>query len=328
MIACSLIYIHFRPVEGEDVIIPGQAFVIIDEALPSLGVITVGPWATLQLQDGMDHVIDCTHLFLAGGQLVTGFDDYEFQSKVTINLQGDLTSYDLPLGSGTVMGAKAIGVFGGLILQGKDKGPNWVKLASTALAGTNSLVVNQEIGWEVGDEIVLTTSSFVASEAEKLTIAAISADKFTITTVENLMHNHDVWSGDFNGETVTTAPEVGLLTQNIVIHGADSDDRDEEEFGCRVLIGQFVDGNNNHLQGFAQLSNVAFTNCGQRAFVENYDPRFSLAFLNAFPSTAGNKYESFVKKCSFNHNYNTAIGAFGSTGITFEVSSSTLIWKP
>ena len=60
--------------------------------------------------------------------------------------------------------------------------------------------------------------------------------------------------------------------------------------------------------GDAILSNVEFVNCGQRGFVENYDPRFSLAFLNI----EDKGQDSSVKHCSFNFNYNAALGAFGT----------------
>jgi hypothetical protein len=67
--------------------------------------------------------------------------------------------------------------------------------------------------------------------------------------------------------------------------------------------------------GQARLDNVEFVNCGQRGFVESYDPRFALAFLNTESSVG-----SYVKNCGFNYNYNSAIGAFGSTeGLLVEV---------
>lgn len=40
----------------------------------------------------------------------------------------------------------------------------------------------------------------------------------------------------------TLAAEVGLLTRNIVIEGADYDDLFEESFGARVLVGKFNQG--------------------------------------------------------------------------------------
>ena len=90
-------------------------------------------------------------------------------------------------------------------------------------------------------------------------------------------------------------------------------DQEKFEFGCRVIVGEFTrDG--VVYTGQATLSNVEFVNCGQRGFVENYDPRFSLAFLNVGDTGE----ESSVKHCSFNYNYNVGLGAFGSNKIVFE----------
>ena len=60
-----------------------------------------------------------------------------------------------------------------------------------------------------------------------------------------------------------------------------------------------------------QLSNVEFVRCGQRGFTELYDPRFSLAFLDVGDVTQ-QETESYVRKCSFNINYNVAIGTIGT----------------
>ena len=51
---------------------------------------------------------------------------------------------------------------------------------------------------------------------------------------------------------------------------------------------------------------------GQEGYVDDDDPRYSLAF-----HTLGST-DSSVKKCSFNHNFNTAIGLFGTDDMFIE----------
>ena len=152
--------------------------IVVDEPLPQLGVITLFDFGTLELQDTMDHVINCSHLFLHGGMLVAGelVDGVapNFNHSVTINLFGDTSTYDYPLPSGPTMGAKSVGVFGRLILNSNETSSAWTKLGQTAMAGTNSLTLSQAVDWKAGAEIVLTTSSFLAHEAERLTIDSIS----------------------------------------------------------------------------------------------------------------------------------------------------------
>ena len=89
--------------------------------------------------------------------------------------------------------------------------------------------------------------------------------------------------------------------------------QDEVEFGCRVLVGHI--GGENEYIGVAEISNVEFVNCGQRGFTENYDPRFSLAFLDVGDTT---DHGSYVKKCAFNVNYNVAVGVMATNNLVLE----------
>lgn len=306
-----------KPVDGDDLELPGLYYLVVDEPLPQLGAITLYDYATLELQDSMDHVINCTHIFLHGGQLVAGelVDGVVplFEHSITINLLGDTTTYDYPLPNGPVMGAKAIGVFGKLLMNGAGTASAWTKLAQSALSGTNTLVLSETVDWEVGATIMVTTTSFLAHETERLTIDAISDDGLTITTAENLMYDHTVNLYSVDGQDVNLAGEVALLSRNIKFVGAPFDEQEEYEFGCRVIVGKFTREGIDYI-GEALLNNIEFVNCGQRGFVENYDARFALAFMNV--GDLGKR--STVTHCSFNYNYNTAIGAFGSDKILFE----------
>ena len=62
--------------------------------------------------------------------------------------------------------------------------------------------------------------------------------------------------------------------------------------------------------GNAKLKNVEFVNCGQRGYVEDYDPRFALAFMDVGDTTASIDDErtddSWIRSCSFNNIYNAA----------------------
>ena len=118
------------------------------------------------------------------------------------------------------MGAKSIGVFGKLIINSQETSSAWTKLGTTALSGSNTLELTETVDWEVGATIVVTTSSFLAHEAERLTIAAISFDGMTITTEENLMYDHTSYNYTIGGQEIFMAAEVGLLSRRIKIIGA------------------------------------------------------------------------------------------------------------
>ena len=80
-----------------------------------------------------------------------------------------------------------------------------------------------------------------------------------------------------------------------------------------MIVGQFTRDDIVYT-GQATLSNVEFVNCGQRGFTEDYDPRYSLAFLNV----GNDGRESSVTHCSFNYNYNTALGVYGTNELVSE----------
>lgn len=67
------------------------------------------------------------------------------------------------------------------------------------------------------------------------------------------------------------------------------------------------------LVGFARLSNVEFYHTGQEGWIEEYDPRFSLAYVAT--GTVTNVKPSKVTQCSFHNGFSPAIGAFGIGGL-------------
>jgi hypothetical protein len=219
--------------------LPGLAYLIIDEPITiQLGVITIYEFATIQFEDTMDHELNCTHIFLHGGQLIAGPPvdgvDHIFQHKITINLLGDTSSEDFPLPAGPVMGAKSIGVFGRLSLISNETATTWTKLTATAAAGSSTLVVLDPVDWAVGSTILVTTSSYRAHEAERVSVQSISADGLTITIDESLAFSHTFTTALYDGKTVIMAAEVGLLSRRIKIVGAPFDGK-EDDFSLMAL---------------------------------------------------------------------------------------------
>ena len=61
--------------------------------------------------------------------------------------------------------------------------------------------------------------------------------------------------------------------------------------------------------GFARISNVEFYHTGQKGWTDEYDPRFSIAFLDI--GVIDDVKPSYVRKCAFHHGFSPAIGTFG-----------------
>lgn len=82
-------------------------------------------------------------------------------------------------------------VFGGLELHGRDIGESWLRLAQTANAGSNTIVVDGNISnWRIDDEIVITSTSYSPDETERKLINSIDSSTGTITLETPLTYTH------------------------------------------------------------------------------------------------------------------------------------------
>jgi hypothetical protein len=293
------------PQEGQDVFINCSWYVLLDVEIPRLGTLTV--CGALEVLDGMDHTIEADIILITGGRLVAGYPDTPFTSKVTFLLHGNRSSPEVSFDIGPILGSKAIGAFGELILTSRPRLPTWTTLAATVEAGEMQIVLSEPVEWEEGDEIVITSTSFEGAESETAVISDVSNSRTTLILSSPLEFQHVHVTETVGSHTYTLAAEVGLLTRDIVITNGDNDVSDEETFGCRVLAGTIqIDG--QIFSGSVQMESVELRRCGQLGYTEEYDPRFSLAVLNI------QGRGSYARGCSINDGYNTGIGVFGSDG--------------
>ena len=117
------------------------------------------------------------------------------------------------------------------------------------------------------------------------------------------------------------APEVGLLSHNIVIQGGE-DEREPLEtnhYGCRLLVGRYQAGTTVY-SGLLWLQSVEFRFCGQGGYFSPRDPRYTIAFRSSRDTSVG----SYVRDCAIHHGYNTAIGVHSSNGVTV---SRNVVWR-
>lgn len=219
----------------------------------------------------------------------------------------------------------------------------WTRLASDALQGSSEItLVQSRLGWSVGEEIVIAPSEYEPNEAEIRKIVAISGNQITLNQSLNYDHvvhpflensdwsgSHDpaVEGGDLNskfwwGDGGHLAPEVGLLSRNIVIQGGNDPSEPQEfhHYGCRILIGRYTDNYGDQQVGRAQIDSVELRYCGQGGYFSPRDPRYSLVFKDL----KDDGENSYVRRSSIHHGYNTAIGVHSSNNI---VLSSNVIYR-
>lgn len=73
---------------------------------------------------------------------------------------------------------------------GKASGVSWTKLASTATAGSNQLVLEEAVTWSVNDEVVIASTSYDYNQNEVHVITTVSADGLTLTLQDSLQYEH------------------------------------------------------------------------------------------------------------------------------------------
>ncbi|XP_059206673.1 fibrocystin-L-like isoform X1 [Centropristis striata] len=311
------------PAEGADVVIPPGQWVVLDGDTPALNKLTIV--GVLEIPDSNSSssrparsthntvVIDAVYISIQGGQLIAGRDDEPFRGQLHIKLRGNHRTPDWPLPSGPNQGSKVLGVFGTLELYGQPHNVYHTKLASTADAGTSSLSLSQPVDWQVGDEVVISTSSYSAWETEKRHISAVSADGRILTLNQPLSHTHigETHSVSGTSSSYTLAADVALVTRNIKIIGEEYPEMMQESFGARLLVGSFSAEGIDY-KGKAQIRNVEFFRSGQEGWIDDYDPRYSVAFLNLGEVS---EEDSYLQGCSFHDGFSPAIGVFGTDGL-------------
>ncbi|XP_078698697.1 fibrocystin-L-like isoform X2 [Branchiostoma floridae x Branchiostoma belcheri] len=299
--------------QDDDVKVMGVSWLVLGDAdVPKLGKLYI--YTVLELWDPSnpytrDYTLEASHIFIQGGRLVVGWEDNPYLGNIHIILHGDHNTPEMPVPNGPTVGAKAIGVFGGLDLFGKSRNVCWTQLAQTAAAGANTITLADAVDWQVDEEIVITTTSFDAWETETFKITGVSADGRTLTLNSSLAYEHIYHSDTVDGKSYTMAAEVGLLTRNIKIEGADYQGLFTESFGARVLVGSFNTGGQTYT-GYARIRNVEFYHTGQEGWNAFYDPRFSLAFVNT--GDVSEAKPSKVENSAFHNGFSPAIGVYGT----------------
>ena len=215
----------------------------------------------------------------------------------------------------------------------------WTHLGTSAHSGDLTITLQGTTypNWTIGDQIVIAPSGWESAESEIRTVVGYDSTTGVITLDQPLHYDHLIysfltpsdlasggnisaswWGGGGGG---SMAPEVGLLTHNVVIQGGNDPTQPQEwnYYGCRLLVGTCSDGIYT-FSGPVQIDSVEFRFCGQGGYFSPADPRYSIAFLDNFDDSIG----SFIHGCSIHHGYNTAIGIHASNGV--EVSQN-VIWR-
>ncbi|XP_033759106.1 fibrocystin-L-like [Pecten maximus] len=300
------------PTEGSNVTIPIDFWVVAVDLHISLDVLTIE--GSLEFVDQSfsgsgTHSVSLRHLEVAGsGRLVVGWENSPFTGEFELILRGAHNSAEFGGRGGPPKGAKSFVSWGAVEMHGQDVGVPWTTLASTVNPGATSITLSESVAWDIGSEIVVAPTSYDMWESETFRITSISTDRKTLNLNASIQYVHSGITENIGDLNIAMSAEVGLLTRNIKICGERYSDQDKQAFGGRVLIGTNDDGT-----GYGRFSNVQFCYMGQDGFNEEYDPRWSLAFLDL--GEVNDLRPSSVTKCSFVNSYSPAIGVSGTNSL-------------
>ncbi|XP_053236369.1 fibrocystin isoform X2 [Podarcis raffonei] len=278
------------PSTGQDVIIlPGRS-IFVDTTLPRVrGLYIQG---TLEFPSNSSNVLSAACIVIAGGELRVGTLQHPLERgrKVQILLRASERVYCDRL-HGLSADPGTIGVYGKLQMHSAYTQKSWTYLGSEAAPGNERIMVQDELDWHYGDNIVISSSSYEAHQAEIVTLEEVNHRSLRIH--ERLLHRHTGQSHRLeNGQWIPLAAEIGLLTRNIQI---------KSDMDCTgaILVGHHASG--AQYAGIFQLSNVEILGLGS-----SQSP--AVGIRNA-------SHESFIISSSVHQSCGAGIQALASSGL-------------
>ena len=323
-----------KPVAGAAVLVPSNMKIVLDENTPALGDLTIE--GELSFLPGVTAELNAATIRVQNtGALRAGSLTTPFTGRATITL----TSQDNAASAvASSMGTRGILVSGGgkLELFGAAPVVPWTRLNAHAPAGSTALTLERSVGWKAGDQIVVAPTEWYGSvwvpqsvqdastATQRLTLASSSAN--TVQTTSGL--NRFRWgllqymtdSGISLTKGVFTKPdpnsvdtlderaEVGNLSRNIVIQGADDAKWTNNGFGAHIMVMD--------LASSLQLDGVEMRRVGQEGLTGRYPIHWHLLSYAADGTTLGDASSHFVRNSSVWDSRNRCMVLHGTNGVS------------
>jgi G8 domain len=247
-------------------------------------------------------------IMVHAGSLQCGTSLNPFNKQLTITLTGP-KSDEVALGAG--MGTKLLGAMhGGRIRLYGENRVSWTQLNATAAAGATQIALKEAVDWRAGERIVIASTAIDPDQTEERTISAVSADGKTVTLMQALTHLHYGQLQTFEGKTLDSRAEVGLLTRNIVIEGDVQSSTDQ--FGGQVMImgaSSTTRETNPVTRSSARMQGIEFRRMGQFDRLGRYPIHWHLN---------GDSSGDFVRGSSFHSNFQRGVVLHGTDNTVVE----------
>jgi hypothetical protein len=240
---------------GGNVQIPANTRVVIRQSVAGVfGVITIPKTSELILGENASGITLDVGGMDVMGKLTAGSETCRLDTPVTITLYGSRpTDAVTNIRDKTY---KGISVNGTLSLHGKRFYRTWTRLAKSVVAGDRVMMLQHQVNWQPGQEVILVTTAMKDSRewhqnevkiVESVTLNPAAGVGAAVYLTTAITYTHVANNG--------YQAEVGLLTRTIKIQGAaqDSEPTDPDPLNC---VGRDIYGNsgrpcaNTELTGF------------------------------------------------------------------------------
>src|SRR6185312_14736183 len=270
------------PRAGDTVTIEKGKNVLLDVSPPALDGLHIA--GKLSFSDKADIQLT-TEWIMVLGELEIGTEAKPHTRKAMITLTDNVHGEEHD-----GMGDRGIMVEGGILsLHGYRGANSWTKLAATARAGSDRIEVLNARGWRKGDVIVLASTDYDSTQAEKRTIAAVAGNAITLDQPLKYMHFGKITFG------VDERGEVGLLTRNILIQA--SQDAERSYFGGHIMA---IIGSKMYVSG------VELNRMGQNMHLARYPIHWHLV---------GEGKGQYIENSSIHDTYSRCVTIHGTNDV-------------
>jgi parallel beta-helix repeat protein len=313
-----------KPQEGDEVIIPENKHIILDENPPALGGLTIH--GTLEF-DNQDLELT-SEWIMVHGTFRIGYEDALFQNEAIITLN------DLDMEASQMnMGTRGIMVMGGnLELHGATPDVLWTKINEHAESGSTSLSLLENVAWQVDDEIIIAPTDyyeagFGASITQRTSITNVNNNLIGLSEGLNafrwgLLQYPTEGGMSLTPDNLVTPPvpdtsenttplvlderaEVANISRNIVIQSPDDDLWNDEGFGVHTMIMP---------ESVAHVEGVEFRRAGQRARARRYPFHWHMLSYSG-TETLEDANGQYLRSSTVNISENRGIVIHGTNGV-------------
>ncbi|WP_083629559.1 G8 domain-containing protein [Tenacibaculum agarivorans] len=313
-----------KPEAGEEVMIPKDKHIILDENPPALGKIMV--MGTLEFAR-KDLSLTAENIMVHGGEFIVGTPEESFTHKAIITLTDTDTEAANTRGIMVMMGGK-------LELHGASPAIAWTKINDHAEDGATKLVLKEGVNWKVGDEIVVGPTDFYEaangkSITQRIKISAVNGKNISLEKGLEAFHWGKLQYATNNGMSLTEqnivpTPEgdflygiqpnnpkvldqrapVGNLTRNIVVQSPDDAAWKDQGFGVHIMIMR---------ESEAHLDGVEIKRGGQRGKLGRYPFHWHMLSYKG-SENLGDATGQYIKNSTINVSMNRGIVVHGTNG--------------